>query len=271
MTSTLPSWVAINSTTGVLSIVAPDVSSDTEYDFYIVSSVSGVTSSILKKIKLTVLNWSVSNWQKCSSTSISIWDTCYSGYVLSSGGVWINSSYTAKALSTTTISVVTATSVCIVFASFLNSSSIASLWLIINQLQTFFLLLLTNSYIPADIQKMITGSDFSLNIFEYIPMKKLNIYPNFLKNFEFELANPTLESFEINYGSTINNTYSFFTWLLIVIILHIFIPLFIYLLSKWTERNNRCFKVINWSLKRSFYFFTFGYYIKHKINIEFIK
>ena len=69
MTSTVPSWVAINSSTGALTITAPEVSSDAEFSFYIVSSVSGIPDPIKKLIKLTILNWSVSNWQKCISTN----------------------------------------------------------------------------------------------------------------------------------------------------------------------------------------------------------
>ena len=56
MTSIAPSWVTINSLTGVLSIVAPEVSSNTEYDLYVNSAVSGVSSSIQKLIKIIILN-----------------------------------------------------------------------------------------------------------------------------------------------------------------------------------------------------------------------
>ena len=54
MTSTVPSWVAIDSVSGILSINAPEVSLDTEYDFYINSAVSGVSSPIKKLIKLII-------------------------------------------------------------------------------------------------------------------------------------------------------------------------------------------------------------------------
>ena len=147
MASTTPAWITINSTTGALNITTPEVSLDTKVDFYIISSVSGVTGSIQKKMRLIILDWSVQNWQKCSSSSSTTWVKWSSGYVLSSGGVWTDSSVTAKALSTTSTSVVIASSACVVLVSFLNASSIASLWLVVNQLQIFFLLLLARSYI----------------------------------------------------------------------------------------------------------------------------
>ena len=50
----IPSFVSIDSATGVLSISAPKVSSSTNYSFYIVSTVSGVSGPIVKIINLTV-------------------------------------------------------------------------------------------------------------------------------------------------------------------------------------------------------------------------
>ena len=87
MASTVPSWIAIDSGSGVLSINAPEVSLDTEYDFYINSAVSGVSSPIKKLIKLIITNCAAINWIKCISTNSLTCETCLSGYVLSSG-VW---------------------------------------------------------------------------------------------------------------------------------------------------------------------------------------
>ena len=56
-----PSWVSINSSTGELTILTPSLTSDTEFDFYFVSTVSGVADPIQKAIKLTVLNWLAQN------------------------------------------------------------------------------------------------------------------------------------------------------------------------------------------------------------------
>ena len=61
MTSTVPSWVAIDSASGILSINAPEVSSNTEYDFYINSAASGVSSPIQKLIKLIITNCAAKN------------------------------------------------------------------------------------------------------------------------------------------------------------------------------------------------------------------
>ena len=140
MTSTVPSWVAIDSVSGVLSINSPEVSSDTEHDFYINSAVSGVSSPIQKLIKLIITNCAAKNWKKCISTSTLTCETCLSGYVFSSG-VW-DISKTVKALSQATTSAVIAITGIVILASLINTASIADLWMIINQLQLLIFVLL---------------------------------------------------------------------------------------------------------------------------------
>ena len=152
MTSTVPSWIAIDSVSGVLSVNSPEVSLDTEYDFYINSAVSGVSSPIQKLIKLIITNCAAKNWKKCISTNSLTCETCLSGYVLTSG-IWDISKTTTsqsskssqttseivKALSKTITSVVIAITWIVVLTSMMNTKSIASLWMIINQLQLFIL------------------------------------------------------------------------------------------------------------------------------------
>ena len=103
MASTVPSWIAINSVSGILSINAPEVSLDTEYDFYINSAVSGVSIPVQKLIKLIITsNCVVENWMKCISTSILTWETCFSGYTLTSGMWDISKTTTSQSSQTTT-------------------------------------------------------------------------------------------------------------------------------------------------------------------------
>ena len=143
MTSIVPSWVAIYSVSGILSINAPEVSSNTEYDFYINSAVSGVSSPIQKLIKLIITNCAAKNWKKCISTNSLACETCLSGYVLSSGVCNISkASETAKVLSKTSTSAVITITGIVVLTSIINTSSIANLWMYINQLQLFIFVIL---------------------------------------------------------------------------------------------------------------------------------
>ena len=269
---TAPSWVSINSTTGSITITAPEVSSDTEYYFYINSVISSSSGSAQKIIKLTILNWTPSNWQKWLSTNSSAWEVWNSGYDLNSGACTAQDSPTeaAQALSTATTSAVAATIGCAVLVSFANTSSIATLWMTINQLQIFFLLLLTRAWIPEDIKAVIKGSDFSSNIYDYIPFRKLDIYPPFLHDFEFELTNAALSSLGIKYNSTIANTYSILFFFLVAIIFYIWISLLRFVFSKWTNLENHSWSIrtIIFIIKKVFLFMTFGFFIRNALEMS---
>ena len=81
----VPSFVSIDSATGVLSISAPSVSSSTTYSFNIDSTISGMSGPVQKIINLTVNKCTPSNCQVCTVTDSTICTTCNSGYNLSSG------------------------------------------------------------------------------------------------------------------------------------------------------------------------------------------
>ena len=264
-----PSWVTIDSTLGVLTITTPDVNSDTEYDFYVNSSISGVLSPIKKLIKLTVINCAPSNCEKCISTSGSACEVWKSGYELASG-LWVIKnekviSKTAQAISTTTTSAVVATTGVVVFTSLVSTASLASLWMTINQLQLFFLFELTRAYLPNDIQAVIEGSNFALNIYEYFSIRKFSFSLFLLNKFEFELSDQRLKSLGIKYDSTIANTYPIMSINSLMIILCIFICLFKLLFKKLKERHwwSCIFKVLLWIADRLFQIMIFSFFIRN--------
>ena len=61
-------WVSVNSTSGVLTLVTPNVDSDTNYYFSISSSITGISNQVLKHIKLNIQRWIVVNWSTVFST-----------------------------------------------------------------------------------------------------------------------------------------------------------------------------------------------------------
>ena len=131
----IPSFVSIDSTTGVLTIAAPSVSSSTSYSFYINSTISGISGPIEKIINLTVKKCTASNCQKCSVSDSSICANCNSGYILSSGFCNLPETETAKSMSTSSQTVIGAVALFSFGSSFTNLSSMASLWSVINQMQ----------------------------------------------------------------------------------------------------------------------------------------
>ena len=129
--------MSIESTTGVLTIATPSVSSSMTYSFYIDSMVSGISGPIQKIINLTVKKWTVGNCQKCLATDSTICSSCSSGYNLNSGSCILIVSK-AEVGQTSVQAITGATLVLGVASSLLNSSSIASLWSMVNQTQILF-------------------------------------------------------------------------------------------------------------------------------------
>ena len=82
----VPSWVSLDSSSGLLTISTPKVSSDFASSFYINSVVSGVSNPIQNLIKLVVLDCTVQNCLQCSTTSGTNWSTWASNYEVSSSG-----------------------------------------------------------------------------------------------------------------------------------------------------------------------------------------
>ena len=133
-----PSFVSIDSVTGILSIIAPSVSSTTTYSFYIISKISGIAETVKKVITLTVHKCTAKNCQTCSVTDSTVCASCSLGYSLDSGSCSLSRSEVAKALSINN-QVMIGTIVLISIGSGLTSiSTMAGLWSVINQMQILF-------------------------------------------------------------------------------------------------------------------------------------
>ena len=282
----VPSFVSIDSATGVLTIEAPSVSSSTTYSFYILSTISGVSSPVQKIINLTVNKCTVGNCQMCTITDSSICATCNTGYNLSLGNWYLPNipsiqptqpiqpiqpiqqetsvSETAKLLSTANQVFIGAITLISVGTSLTNLSSIASLWSIINQIQILFLLFLTGAFIPEDIQAIITGPSIFFNPFSFLQRKTNTNYSYVSNYFNFGLENKNLEKFEIKSDSTIVNITSFLLSIIIIWILHFWIFLTQKLLAKESKLNcwGYVLSCIHWFLQKLMELFTFALYIR---------
>ena len=273
----VPSFVSINSTTGVLSISAPSVSSSTNYSFYITSTISGISSPVQKIINLTVKKCTVINCQICTIIDSSICATCNSGYSLSLGS-WnliniqptqpiqqvTSISETAKLLSTANQIIIGVIVLISAGSSLTNLSSMASLWSIINQVQILFLLFLTGAFIPEDIEAVITGPSICLNPFSFLQLKTNANYSFASNYFNFGLENKNLEKFEIKSDSTIVNMTFFLLSIIIIWILHFWIFLTQKLLAKESKLNfwSYLLSCIHWFLQKLMELFTFALYIR---------
>ena len=276
---TVPSWISVDSQTGIITIETPIISSETKYNFYLNSAVSGISHSIQKLIGLTVLKWVASNCLKCSNTSGTIWQIWNSSYILSSG-VWIfpTSSKTStqdselsidtpKVLKITVISVIFTTALYSSFTISMNPSSIIAVWLAVEQYQMYLLLLITRAFIPEDIKTVVKGLDFWTNIYEYIPYKENGLFFSFFKSFEFDLTNPPLRDLEINYNSTFANMYSFIAWLMLLILFYLIILLLNKLFSKWKENKSCWYRALYKIVSKITAIMTFSVFIRNFLEI----
>ena len=237
---TTPSWIVIDSNTGMLTIKSPEVSADTDYYFSINSSVFGISTTISKTIKLTVRDSANDATQ------------------------------TAKALSISVQSIIGLTILIVTLDSLINSTSMSNLWSLINQMQIYFLLLLTKAYIPYDIQETITGTKFVLDLPYYFSFNKIGIYNSVISNFDFALTNPMFGSVGLNSDSTIYNISSFFITMVLMLSLHLLIVVFNKLLTKWNPRTHwlLLWKITKWIVDKLYRIFTFSYYIRFLLEMN---
>ena len=221
-----PSWVSIDPTSGQLSIVAPSVTTDTTYSFYINSAASGSISQ--KVISVTVLSWAVESCSTCSS-SASICSVCNTGYSLTTSGICLTNTATAsesaKAQVATNQAVTGAMSWITGVLGLSNVSSLGNLWSMLGQIQLLFFLLLTNAYIPIDIKTVITSSGFLLNLGDLFSPEDFPFYSKFIEHFYFEVNNSNFEDFGLKSNSSFYNTISLFATFILTILLHIFLIL----------------------------------------------
>ena len=274
-----PSWVSIDQTSGQLSIVAPNVTSDTTYSFYINSAVSGTTTQ--KLISVTVLNWTVESWSTCSSASIC--SVCNTGYSLTTSGTCLINTTSApepanvqaKANQTVTESakaqviasqaVIGAVSWITAVLGFSNVSSLANLWSMLGQAQLLFLLLLTNAYIPIDIKTVITSSVFFLNLGALFSLVNIPFYSSIIENFDLYVINSDFVDFGLKSNSSLYNTISLFATFIQTILLHIFLKLMKNLLDRcgpWKSAWWCLVRLARWIIDKVVILLTYSIYIR---------
>ena len=185
----IPSWVSLNSNSGLLSITAPGVISDTTYSFYVDSTYSLADSSAQKLIEVTVLKWVPSNCQMWSSTSGLVCLSCDSGFVLNGTNCSLvappapdpqNNASAGNASdlsqkSELTAQIITGLVACVsVIESLASGSSLSSAWSMVNQVQLFLLIQLIIKFIKLAYYSKVLSRYFifyNLIICNFIDLK----------------------------------------------------------------------------------------------------
>ena len=212
--------------------------SDQEFDFYILSGPVGTKIFYQTLIKLTVVNCKIQNCLQCS-TSLLTWSICQNGFLLVKGS-WNsqnansaseaskstsvktnNDSNVSNNAKTTSQWLVALIFVCSWASVLVGDLTMASFWSILNQVQLFFLLLITRSFIPADVQNVIIGMKFVLNPYEYVSFENTRLYESTIDNFKFPSNNSMLETIGVETESSVYNTSPFFTFIAVVVLAHL--------------------------------------------------
>ena len=114
-----------------------------------------------------------------------------------------------------------------------NPSSMANLWLLINQVQLFLLIFLSKAFIPNEVQIVLNGINFGLNPYNYLHLNDAKGYSASMDDFNFPLSNSSLENLNIKSNSTLYNASSFFWVLSLVALLNVSLALFSKYWLKW--------------------------------------
>ena len=261
----ISSFVTVNSSSGVMKVSSPNITDTTTYLFSINSNITGISNFVQKPISLIVNKWTVNHCKQWNSTDITYWNVWKSDYI-SDSGVWYYNrpSSTAQGISITTQAIL-GTAAILTFASgFVNASSISGFWSMVNQLQLFFLLLITGSFVPKDIETVITGVDFDLYPLNYLRIGTIGFIESFNNYFNFDLTDSRLKAMGITSDSWIINTYSFFVSLFYLFLIHWMLLLIMKILW-WLKDNNKWIWIIcifNKIVSKLLIILTFGYYNK---------
>ena len=151
------------------------------------------------------------------------------------------------------------------------TASFAWFWLMIKQVQIFFILLITISYIPDEVKIIIEGVKFALFPINYFEFKKFYIFNSLIDRFHFELQDTKFEPLGFDSESAIYNTCSFFVLIFNVIILHILLVIIQKILQRWLLSPGICswfLKFLFWVLKKLLDILTFSYYIRTTLEMS---
>ena len=204
------------------------------------AGITGVSQQIQKLIKLIVTNWTT----------------------------W--GSQTAKLLSMTVMSIVAVVFITSLISNVINLLSGSSIWSLINQVQLFFLLLLTRAYIPDDVKLVITGLKFALNPPSYFSFSSIPAYNSSLNNFNFELSNNSLSYVGVSSDSSVYNISPFIVTMLAMLAVHLVVLILNKLFAKCRTnwKWGWLIKFMKWVTGKLFNFLTFGYYIRAMLEMN---
>ena len=184
----IPSWISLDDINGKLKVITPAIYQSSNYTFSLKTVTSEKPYSTYRKVYVQI-NWWISNCKYWEPNSSSKWSQWIDGYqVYSNLKLWYSSQVdeTMNALSKLTISAISVWMGISLLISFISISSLTGVWTMINSYQVLMLLLLTGAFFPKLITDFMSGFNFAMFSFGFIPILKIPIMNNVNKWFDYD-------------------------------------------------------------------------------------
>ena len=220
--SSAPSWASVNSTSKQLVITSPDTSSSVNFTFAVASIFGSYSFYIPVSLKFENLTTSVSvsasactvdNCQECDSNDDGICILWKSSYELSRS----KTSCAPDSVEATA----TATSGIMAAGFTASISTPQGAWSLVNQFQIFLLMPLTDAYFPPEIIAFMTGLDFSLFSFSFLPIKSIFGVGFILDIFDYSQTDDYYIDMGLKSGSAFVNHFNLFVVFIMICWLHL--------------------------------------------------
>jgi hypothetical protein len=187
----VPTWVTIDSSTGVLTGAAPEVDSLTSYSMYINSTSSEFTGASQKILIIQVKPEEPSNFGEFIITATTI---------LTIVGISISLSKSA-----------------------ISGHSSIGLWAIAEHIQLLMLVMTIDDHIPADVEYYLSHNTFAMFNFGFIPIIKIQLFSHFSDWLDMEESDEIMEKLGMDSRSTLLNHFSLLIILTIAFLLSLII------------------------------------------------
>ena len=96
----------------------------------------------------------------------------------------------------------------VILTSAINQVSPSGLWIMINGYQALMLLLLTGAYFPKPLTDYLSGLNFTLFSFNFVPVLSLPYNKEAKSWIDYDVDNDYLKTIGLNSGSTLINNFN---------------------------------------------------------------
>ena len=248
----VPNWISVDNANSKLIVSTPSVAQVTSYSFTLKVVTSEKPLIPVYRNVFVQISWFASNWKYWESNSSSRCNQCNSGYqVYSNQKTWELSSVDnmASAMLKTTISLLCIAVGIVILTSIINQVSPSGLWIMINGYQALMLLLLTGAYFPKTLTDYLSGLNFTLFSFNFVPVLNPSYGKEAKSWIDYDVDNDYLETIGLNSDSTLINNFNTLLIFILIISIHLAFGVLYRCLFPKLNGHPKLIKIANWVFK----------------------